>query len=246
MLGRIHSADGPSEDDGGESLLTRVLNHDNCDSCGEGGELICCDRCPASFHLECLNPPLPCVPDGDWFCRACLLQDTPFEPQSMEMTIMGRLLQHLEGRNTVAFSLPLGLIKAVEQRCTAEDYADGKDDADAPGESNLFDSDESDSDRGLRQGKRKRRHDSYCNVCSLPSPSRDDLAQCTRCPHAYHLWCLDPPLLAKPTIKWLCPSHPDESLSSCTPLVCLHLFTCSERSLLLNVIGHLTWLLSCL
>ncbi|ELR20283.1 PHDfinger domain containing protein [Acanthamoeba castellanii str. Neff] len=214
MLGRTHSVDGPSEDDGGESLLTRVLNHDNCDSCGEGGELICCDRCPASFHLECLNPPLPCVPDGDWFCRACLLQDTPFEPQSMEMTIMGRLLQHLEGRNTVAFSLPLGVIKAVEP----EDYADGQDDADAPGESNLFDSDQSDSDRGLRQGKRKRRHDSYCSVCSLPSPSRDDLAQCTRCPHSYHLWCLDPPLLAKPTVKWLCPSHPDESLGSCTPL----------------------------
>jgi hypothetical protein len=117
---------------------------------------------------------------------------------------MGRLLQHLEGRNTVAFSLPLGVIKAVErtfsstsgryarstkrlrtttttsERCTAEDYADGQEDADAPGESNLFDSDQSDSDRGLRQGKRKRRHDLYCSACSLPSPSRDDLAQCTR------------------------------------------------------------------
>ncbi len=41
-----------------------------------------------------------------------------------------------------------------------------------------------------------------------------------RCPHSYHLWCLDPPLLKKPTVKWLCPSHPDESLGSCTPLVC--------------------------
>lgn len=48
-----------------------------------------------------------------------------------------------------------------------------------------------------------------------------------RCPHSYHLWCLDPPLLAKPTVKWLCPSHPDESLGSCTPLVCTPLSSCS-------------------
>lgn len=28
-------------------------NHDSCDACNEGGELICCDKCPASFHLPC-------------------------------------------------------------------------------------------------------------------------------------------------------------------------------------------------
>lgn len=31
----------------------RSVNHDCCDSCKEGGDLLCCDRCPAAFHLQC-------------------------------------------------------------------------------------------------------------------------------------------------------------------------------------------------
>lgn len=48
-------------------------NHDSCDSCGEGGDLLCCDKCPASFHLECHDPPLEQtdIPMGQWICHKC-------------------------------------------------------------------------------------------------------------------------------------------------------------------------------
>jgi len=51
----------------------RGHNHDVCDSCKEGGALICCDFCPASFHLQCHDPPLEDddIPEGDWMCIKC-------------------------------------------------------------------------------------------------------------------------------------------------------------------------------
>ncbi|OWR47853.1 hypothetical protein KGM_212774 [Danaus plexippus plexippus] len=52
-------------------------NHDSCDACREGGDLICCDRCPASFHLGCYDPPLEenDIPAGSWLCRECKAGD---------------------------------------------------------------------------------------------------------------------------------------------------------------------------
>lgn len=47
-------------------------NHDYCEQCGRGGELICCDGCPASYHPKCLPIPklLADLPDH-WFCHVC-------------------------------------------------------------------------------------------------------------------------------------------------------------------------------
>mmetsp|Transcript_11346 Transcript_11346/g.36041 ORF Transcript_11346/g.36041 Transcript_11346/m.36041 type:complete len:612 (-) Transcript_11346:2668-4503(-) len=48
-------------------------NVDRCIACGFGGEMICCEECPASLHFSCCRIPLDpaALPDGDWFCAVC-------------------------------------------------------------------------------------------------------------------------------------------------------------------------------
>ena len=35
------------------------------------GELLCCESCPAVYHLDCIQPPLTSVPERDWACPVC-------------------------------------------------------------------------------------------------------------------------------------------------------------------------------
>jgi len=42
-----------------------------CTVCKDGGDLLICDTCPHSYHLNCLNPPATVVPEGEWSCPRC-------------------------------------------------------------------------------------------------------------------------------------------------------------------------------
>ena len=35
------------------------------------GDLLCCDTCPAVYHLACLETPLAEVPEEEWQCSVC-------------------------------------------------------------------------------------------------------------------------------------------------------------------------------
>ncbi|KAK2513569.1 Chd5 [Columba guinea] len=57
------------EEEGGEEEDDDHMEF--CRVCKDGGELLCCDTCPSSYHLHCLNPPLPEIPNGEWLCPRC-------------------------------------------------------------------------------------------------------------------------------------------------------------------------------
>eukprot|EP00667_Euglena_gracilis_P030634 EG_transcript_42679 len=51
-----------------------------CLLCGgheRADQLLLCDGCDGPFHTFCLDPPLPDVPEGDWFCSSCLPSRSP-------------------------------------------------------------------------------------------------------------------------------------------------------------------------
>ncbi|XP_066157343.1 nucleosome-remodeling factor subunit NURF301 isoform X1 [Euwallacea fornicatus] len=56
-----------------EDLLSEVPMHydDHCRVCHKLGDLLCCETCPAVYHLNCVDPPLVNVPEEDWQCGIC-------------------------------------------------------------------------------------------------------------------------------------------------------------------------------
>ncbi|KAG7398086.1 PHD and RING finger domain-containing protein 1 [Phytophthora boehmeriae] len=54
------------EDEDAEQTVCEV-----CKVSENEGQIILCDGCDAEFHIYCLNPPLPAIPDGDWWCPKC-------------------------------------------------------------------------------------------------------------------------------------------------------------------------------
>ncbi|XP_060764120.1 PHD finger protein 12 isoform X2 [Neoarius graeffei] len=271
----------------------RATNHDTCDSCREGGDLLCCDHCPAAFHLQCCNPPLSreMLPPGDWMCHRCsvrkkkreqkkeqingLMQakQTPSPAAELDLgtlrldpTVTGTGLRAavaqvrlLERRPSSRPATPTSNASSTdtptpsEHNDVEEDLLDVEDEAQGSepesGPSTLkrpFDlliaaamqrnptqfqlPNDLTCTTALPGTSKKRRKeettgknvkrlqhelDHYglvplpvkvCYTCSR-SCRLAPLIQCDYCPLLFHMDCLDPPLTAMPTGRWMCPNH---------------------------------------
>ncbi|XP_053725043.1 chromodomain-helicase-DNA-binding protein 5 isoform X2 [Synchiropus splendidus] len=72
-----------------------------CRVCKDGGELLCCDTCPSSYHIHCLNPPLPEIPNGEWLCPRCMCPPLKGKVQ--------KILHWMWGDAPLPSDAPLGL-----------------------------------------------------------------------------------------------------------------------------------------
>ena len=68
-------------------------SHDQqCRVCKERGEMILCDFCPGVYHLDCLNPPLTTVPEGDWKCPQCEVGEARYDGGCL----LGKCVEYLQ------------------------------------------------------------------------------------------------------------------------------------------------------
>nr|CAD7266830.1 unnamed protein product [Timema shepardi] len=214
----------------------RGHNHDSCDACGEGGDLLCCDKCPASFHLLCHDPPLEegDIPAGEWLCHSCkfaiAVTTTALDGRQEENDhTRGKLRfkRQLSERQDIKAKLwcpkeiekPPSLMKTLINSAAAlnpQQFSLPKEMIPIlpfPG-----------IDKLPRPGKIKKGNGSKrkyvdqdkegagassgikCAHCGR-SGSNKNLIACDFCSSVYHLDCLDPPLTSMPAGKWMCSSH---------------------------------------
>eukprot|EP00027_Filamoeba_sp_ATCC50430_P016479 CAMPEP_0168576934 /NCGR_PEP_ID=MMETSP0413-20121227/20516_1 /TAXON_ID=136452 /ORGANISM="Filamoeba nolandi, Strain NC-AS-23-1" /LENGTH=650 /DNA_ID=CAMNT_0008610651 /DNA_START=53 /DNA_END=2002 /DNA_ORIENTATION=- len=194
-----HVTNHSSSQVNGSRATREVVNHDQCDSCGDGGDLLCCDNCPCSFHFECVNPPIN--PNDlklmkDWYCNTCraILQPKPPPPTS----VLSPLFVKLDSTNPEVFSLPQEIKNSVAVEPQASQYWD-------------FNTNSAvDMSDDIRSKKKKTKL--ACTICCMSNLNQSDTVFCSICGSVFHMYCLEPPLIHKPTGAWYCPKHKDADM----------------------------------
>lgn len=102
--------DDEDERDGrGASDSELDTNLDFCEVCQGAGDLVCCDKCPRSFHLKCLHMTENDLPEGDWQCKECR-KPSRFDAYSTavasEQSLLDKCLKIVECLKSHPFSKP--------------------------------------------------------------------------------------------------------------------------------------------
>ena len=83
-------------------------NTDLCVLCALGGSLLCCDGCPAAYHMRCIGETAKSIPQGEWLCPECSVGGRGQLPYL-------RSLQHLSHLDMGSYALQQALILSVKR-----------------------------------------------------------------------------------------------------------------------------------
>ncbi|KAJ3213433.1 hypothetical protein HK099_007400 [Clydaea vesicula] len=86
-----------------EDIKKNMANDDFCSACLQKGKLICCDSCPRTFHICCLEEGYDIPSSGLWFCREC--SNRGQKKVKVNNIFFDPLLNHMRGMNPRVFEL---------------------------------------------------------------------------------------------------------------------------------------------
>ncbi|KAI3885855.1 hypothetical protein MKX03_020994 [Papaver bracteatum] len=114
----------------GETCLQESQNLDawsciKCASVDALEKLLLCDSCWETYHLQCLDPPLKLIPEGQWFCATCIKQKESGVHQVQASRRVKPRLTNEESDFGLSTSSYLKVIQTVRPDETACDETDG-------------------------------------------------------------------------------------------------------------------------
>ncbi|KAK3152374.1 hypothetical protein QOZ80_2BG0158090 [Eleusine coracana subsp. coracana] len=90
-----------------------------CKVCGidrDDDNVLLCDKCDSEYHTYCLNPPLPRVPRGNWYCPSCVSGEKRTHPDHSIPDLTQEQKQHVAGESQSFCESLNKLAMAMEER----------------------------------------------------------------------------------------------------------------------------------
>ncbi|KAK8534043.1 hypothetical protein V6N12_047441 [Hibiscus sabdariffa] len=87
-----------------------------CKVCGidkDDDSVLLCDTCDAEYHTYCLNPPLARIPEGNWYCPACVSKRMGQDALQPSHVIIRRRGKKYQGEVTRGYLEALAHLAAV-------------------------------------------------------------------------------------------------------------------------------------
>ncbi|CAO4369459.1 unnamed protein product [Caenorhabditis nigoni] len=101
-----------------------------CGMCSAGGDILCCEGCPASFHLSCVAFESTDVPDESYYCNRCenLPKDANlFPPEKCAPVVSAQhRVEHENERNREAIEYHYNTSKQKEHAILLEQISNGE------------------------------------------------------------------------------------------------------------------------